>query len=97
MQNKALIRDILLIQKRELERRLGEKYIDRAVDTKKFENDLIKVIIGPRRAGKSFLAVHILDKLGSFGYINFDDEKLVEMEDYDSLINAVNSIYENPK
>jgi predicted AAA+ superfamily ATPase len=97
MQNKALIRDILLIQKRELERRLVEKYIDRAVDTKKFENDLIKVIIGPRRAGKSFLAVHILDKLGSFGYINFDDEKLVEMEDYDSLINAVNSIYENPK
>lgn len=97
MQNKALIRDILLIQKRELERRLGEKYIDRAVDTKKFENDLIKVIIGPRRAGKSFLAVHILNKLGSFGYINFDDEKLVEMEDYDSLINAVNSIYENPE
>ena len=97
MQNKALIRDILLIQKRELERRLGEKYIDRAVDTKKFENDLIKVIIGPRRAGKSFLAVHILDKLGSFGYINFDDEKLAEMEDYDSLINAVNSIYETPK
>lgn len=97
MQNKALIRDILLIQKRELERRLGEKYIDRAVDTKKFENDLIKVIIGPRRAGKSFLAVHILNKLGSFGYINFDDEKLLETEDYDSLINAVNSIYENPE
>jgi hypothetical protein len=41
MLNKALIRDILLIQKRELERRLVEKYIDRAVDTKKFENDLI--------------------------------------------------------
>ncbi len=92
-----VIRDILLIQKRELEQRLKEKYIGRPVDLKKFESNLIKVIIGPRRAGKSFFAVHTLSRLGSFGYVNFDDEKLVELKDYNTLINAVNSLYNNPK
>ncbi len=96
MPTQSMIRDILLIQKRELEQRLKEKYVER-YNLKKFDNNLIKVIIGPRRAGKSFSAVHTLSKLGSFGYINFDDEKLVELKDYNTLINAVNSFYKNPK
>lgn len=92
-----MIRDVLLLQKRELERKLKERYIDRGTDPKKFNNDLIKVIIGPRRAGKSFFAVHLLNKLGNFGYVNFDDEKLVEVKDYDEIVSAVNSLYNNPK
>ena len=92
-----MIRDILLLQKRELERKLEEKYIDRGIDQKKFNNDLIKVITGPRRAGKSFFVIHILNKLGNFGYVNFDDEKLVEIKDYDEIVNTVNSIYNNPQ
>jgi len=92
-----MIKDILLMQKRELEKRLAEWYIEREIDYKKFDNDLIKVIIGPRRAGKSFICFHILNRSGNFGYANFDDEKLVETENYDEIINAIDSIYDKPK
>ncbi len=92
-----MIRDILLIQKRELESRLREKYVERAADSKKLTSGLINVIMGPRRAGKSFFAVHALSKMGAFGYANFDDEKLVETKDYNEIINAINSIYNSPK
>jgi len=92
-----MIRDILLIQKRELEAKLKERYVERDVNLKKIDNDMIKVIIGPRRAGKSFFAVHLLSKLGSFGYANFDDEKLVEVKDYDEIVNTINTLYNNPK
>ena len=53
------IRDILLIQKRELEDRIKERYIERNGSPNKLNNNLIKVIIGPRRAGKSFFAIHL--------------------------------------
>ncbi|MCK4492274.1 MAG: ATP-binding protein, partial [Candidatus Altiarchaeales archaeon] len=92
-----MIRDVLLIQKREIERRLKEEYVERDINLKRFDNDLIKVIIGPRRAGKSFFAIHVLDKLGSFGYANFDDEKLVDVKDYDEIINTINFLYTNPE
>lgn len=92
-----MIKDILLLQKREIKKKLMEKYIGRAVDTKKFNNNLIKVIIGPRRAGKSFFAIHVMNKLGNFGYVNFDDEKLTEVSDYDEIISVVNSLYHTPK
>jgi len=91
-----MIRDILLLQKRELEKRLNEKYIERDA-IKKFNDNLVNVIIGPRRAGKSFFAVHMLNKLGKFGYVNFDDEKLVEIKDYDEIISMINSLYDHPK
>ena len=91
-----MIRDILLLQKRELEKRLNERYIERDA-IKKFNDNLVNVIIGPRRAGKSFFAVHILNKLGKFGYVNFDDEKLVEIKDYDEIISMINSLYDHPK
>jgi predicted AAA+ superfamily ATPase len=92
-----MIRDILLIQKRELENKSGEVFIERIVDYKKFNNDLIKIITGPRRAGKSFLGIHVLNKIGNFGYVNFDDENLIELKDYNEIITMVNSIYNNPK
>lgn len=92
-----LIKDRLILQKRELEKRFKEKYVDRNADFGKLKNNIIKVIVGPRRAGKSFLAVHFLKKQGNFGYINFDDEKLIETTDYDELISAMNSVYNNPK
>jgi len=92
-----MIKDTLLLQKRELEIKLKENYIDRGIDLKKIENNLIKVIIGPRRAGKSFFAINALSKLGNFGYANFDDEKLVEIKDYNEIVDTINSLYNNPK
>ena len=90
------IKEIITLQKREIETKLKEKYIERNQDLK-LDNDLIKVIVGPRRAGKSFFAIHFLNKKGKFGYVNFDDEKLTEVENYDEIITAMNSIYDNPK
>lgn len=92
-----MIRDILLLQKRELQKQLEEPFIERRIDYKKLNNNLIKIIIGPRRSGKSFLGFHILNKIGNFGYANFDDEKLVEIKNYDEIVNTLDSIYNNPK
>ena len=65
-------------------------------NSKKLDNPMIKVIIGPRRAGKSFFSLHFLSGK-KFGYVNFDDERLIELKDYDELIEAINSIYDKPK
>jgi len=92
-----MIKDILMLQKKELESLLKEQYIAREGIKLDLSNNLIKVIIGPRRAGKSFFSLHALNKKDKFGYINFDDEKLIETEDYDEIISVINSLYSNPK
>jgi len=92
-----MIKDILILQKRELAKKLKELYIPREVKFKELKSDLIKVVIGPRRAGKSSFSIHCLSKIGSFGYVNFDDEKLIETNNYNEIIDAVNSIYHKPK
>ncbi len=45
---------------------------------KSMSGGLIKVVIGPRRAGKSVFALQMLSaSCGSdFAYVNFDDERL---------------------
>ncbi len=91
-----MLKDILILQKREFQNRINELYVDRRINFKKLKAPLIKIIVGPRRAGKSFFALHFLSKLDNFGYVNFDDERLVKLKDYDSLIEAVNFVYKNP-
>lgn len=93
-----MLKDVVLTQKRELENRLQEIYVERKLpDYLDFGNDLIKVIIGPRRAGKSFYAAHLIAQTGSYGYINFDDERLVAIEDYDEILGAIKAVYGNPQ
>lgn len=90
-----MIRNIIFEQKEELERSYKEKYVKR--DTKEFslKHNLIKVIIGPRRAGKSFFVVHTL-KGQKFGYANFDNEELAEAKNYDEIISAISEAYGKP-
>ncbi len=56
---------------------------------------LIKVVIGPRRAGKSVFALQMLTvAAGSdFAYINFDDERLMPPLDLDELLKAMIQVY----
>ncbi|MCL4430661.1 MAG: ATP-binding protein, partial [Chloroflexi bacterium] len=92
-----MLRDTILAQKTELDKILHERYVER--DTKPFslEHNLIKVIIGPRRAGKSFFVLHTLGRLENFGYANFDNEALVKLENYDDLVSELRQAYGNPK
>ncbi len=91
-----MIRDVLLLQRREIEQRLQEPYVERDFAMSRASHDLVKVILGPRRAGKSFFAMHLVKRLGHFGYVNFDDERLVDFSDFDSIITAIDAIYEQP-
>ena len=91
------IREALILQRRELERRLGQRYIKREARIHGISSDMIKVIIGPRRSGKSFFAMNQIGNAGSFGYANFDDETLVDAKDYNEIIAELDSVYNKPK
>ncbi|MFA5246624.1 MAG: ATP-binding protein, partial [Candidatus Micrarchaeia archaeon] len=92
-----MLKDVVLAQKAELERAFEEQYVERDVTSFSLKHDLIKVIIGPRRAGKSFFVTHALRHAVNFGYANFDNEALVGMEDYDELISEIGQAYGQPK
>ena len=89
----SILHDAVEVQRRRLQSRLSEQYIQRQLPFRFRDDHLIKVIIGPRRCGKSFLAMHLLAQAASRGYLNFDDERLVDVEDYDLLLAAVNAVY----
>jgi hypothetical protein len=93
-----MIRDSILLQKAELEGRMArERYVERDAVLKGAGTGMISAIIGPRRAGKSFFAMHNLISAGSFGYANFDDEVLAKAGDYNEIMEAIKSVYGNPK
>jgi len=92
-----VLKDIILSQKAELEGTFNEPYVEREAKPFSLSHNLIKVVIGPRRAGKSFFVVHTLRKSGSFGYANFDNEELVQVKHYDDIISEINQAYGNPK
>ena len=74
---------------------LGGHYVPRkGLNTAResLRHDLIKVITGPRRAGKSVFAVQMLKDV-NFAYLNFDDERLVDISDYDELLKSLAEVY----
>ncbi|HIH10270.1 MAG TPA: ATP-binding protein [Candidatus Diapherotrites archaeon] len=91
------IRDALLLQKRELEKYFKEAYMERDEKLAPAKDDLIRVIIGPRRAGKSFFVMHALKIKGKFGYANFDDEQLIKTDNFDELLAIIDSLYGRPE
>ncbi len=92
-----MLRDVVLTQKAELERALSEVYVERDIEPFSLEHNLIKVVMGPRRAGKSFFVVNTLKHSENFGYANFDNEDLVKLENYDDLISEVAQVFGSPK
>ena len=73
-----MLKDIVSNQKLQKERLLTLSYIGRAKEPfakKWLDLNLIKIILGPRRAGKSVFSLMLL-KDRPFMYFNFDDEVL---------------------
>ncbi len=94
-----MIKNIVYQHKLEKENLISKKYIFREnlVFAKKFiDSDLIKIITGPRRAGKS-VAAFLLLRDRDFAYLNFDDENLLKVKNYDEIIKAVFEVYPESK
>ncbi|MBA4387457.1 MAG: AAA family ATPase [Verrucomicrobia bacterium] len=93
-----MIADVLVEQKREFERRGMDPYVKRDVPAGlRQDDDMIKVVVGPRRSGKSFLAEHTIRSLGGkCGYVNFDDERLADVANFDDVLVAVDELYDKP-
>lgn len=78
MIDKSIIRQILIDQREERKGLLANGVVERdceAAIVQGLSDDLIKVIAGVRRCGKSVLAHRALRGM-TYGYVNFDDERL---------------------
>ena len=83
--DKNTLKQILFEQKEEIKNILSGKIIKREVEDvarESLNSHLIKVIIGVRRSGKSVLAHKILENK-KYGYVNFDDERLISVKTKD--------------
>lgn len=82
---------------------LAKKYLEREkmpIAKKMLDNNLIKVIVGPRRAGKSVFCLEML-KDRPFAYLNLDDEGLSpflkDLKDYNKLVKKMFEHYGQTK
>lgn len=91
-----LLENIILSHKEEFALQRAEPYVKRDAQIKGSDSGLIHVILGPRRAGKSFFCIHSMDPAKPIGYINFDDERLTDISDFDAVMEAVKLVYNNP-
>ncbi|MGM9846819.1 MAG: ATP-binding protein [Muribaculaceae bacterium] len=89
------MKNIVLSQKEELKYLQSRQYVERVQykgSLSLLETDLIKLITGPRRAGKSVFALQLLAGK-RFGYLNFDDAKLLSEFDEDAVFDALKEVY----
>ncbi|MDQ1284582.1 MAG: uncharacterized protein QG620_930 [Patescibacteria group bacterium] len=94
-----MLRETLLGQKKELERMLKKPFIEREAEksVRKFvTNSLVKVVLGPRRAGKSVFSAHLFGDRNP-AYANFDDENLVKIKNYNEIVKELHAIYGEDK
>ncbi|MBI2436303.1 MAG: ATP-binding protein [Candidatus Magasanikbacteria bacterium] len=94
-----MIKETILEQQARKNTLLKETYIPRyqtAQMEKLLDTNLIKVVLGPRRAGKSFFATYTF-KPSKAVYINFDDENLLKVENYDEIIKNALEVYGQTK
>ena len=82
-------------QRRERDRALRRSSVPRALAaslSKALASTLVKVITGPRRAGKSTLAFQVLAGR-RFAYLNFEDDALRVETRGDELVEAIEAVY----
>lgn len=85
--NAEIIQQLIADQRNSLLRK--DRGIIRNIDISKHSNtNLISVITGIRRSGKSTFTLQLADHYESFYYINFDDERLInfQIEDFNTLM-----------
>ena len=90
-----MIKTIILQQKEERDDLLNQPYIERidvSINANYLNTGLIKLITGPRRAGKSVLSLQML-KEQNFAYLNFDDNLLLKNFDENAVIQSLNEVY----
>lgn len=78
----SALHDVLLDQREEAEHLLRDATVEREAEAalrECLDDRLIKVIMGVRRCGKSFLAHRAL-KDRSYAFVNFDDERLFNIK-----------------
>lgn len=93
------MKEIILSHKFERDSFLKENYVLRDGIEKARENisnKLIKVVVGPRRAGKSVFSIQILKGL-DFAYLNLDDERVLSIKNYDEIIKGLTEVYGETK
>jgi len=94
-----MIKNTIIQHKLEKEKLISKDYVMReklANAQEIIESDLIKIITGPRRAGKSVSAFLML-KNKEFAYLNFDDENLLKTDNYDKILQALFEVYPGSK
>ena len=88
----------LLRQKIELEKLLDKSFVTREqlpAGEKILESNLVKVVTGPRRAGKSVYCLELL-KGKKFAYLNFDDKKMMGADE-DEVFKILQEVYPEAK
>jgi len=97
---KGLIKEVIAKQSQEKESLSRLEYVSRTKAIKGPEwmsSPLVKVVLGPRRAGKSVFSLMLL-KGSSFLYFNFDDPALVgEKLDLYELVDELHKFYGDTK
>lgn len=89
------MRTVIYNQRKERDNLLAQPYLSRhmelALDVL-LQNHNIKLITGPRRVGKSTQALLML-KGKNFAYLNFDDNKLLDLWDEDLVMSILDEVY----
>ncbi len=90
-----LLVNIVKKQKLEIEKFKEKELIERfaiSTLTKNLDSQLIKVILGPRRSGKSTLAMSALVSK-QFAYFNFEEDDLPKNTNSNDLVDALKHVY----
>ena len=91
------MRAVILNQRKERDELLERRYLERNTKFNSDEllaNNLIKLVSGPRRVGKSTYALLML-KGKNFAYLNFDDDQLLAMWDEEAVMQMLDEVYPN--
>ena len=95
MQYVVDMRQIIKRQKQEKELVASSDFISRDVAEKVdtyLKQDIIKVVTGVRRCGKSIFCFMMLQE-ADFGYVNFDEKELAGLENYDEILRYIQEFY----